>query len=141
MALDFVVMHFDAVAMTGAWAGLPRACADAVAAEVLTLLLTSCRFASECCHIIWWALNQSIFQDEGQPKAAWMLSGSHVVCICTHCMTRRRPPHSQGTSTGSEQSARIVSSMAYMQAASRFKHSIELMRKMTAQNKAAAQER
>ena len=38
VALDFVVMHFDAVAKTGAWAGLPRACADAVAAEVLTLL-------------------------------------------------------------------------------------------------------
>lgn len=44
VALDFVVMHFDAVAKTGAWAGLPRACADAVAAEVLTLLSTSVCF-------------------------------------------------------------------------------------------------
>ena len=37
VALDFVVMHFDGVAKTGAWAGLPRACADAVAAEVSAL--------------------------------------------------------------------------------------------------------
>ena len=37
VALDFVVMHFDGVAKTSAWAGLPRACADAVAAEVSTL--------------------------------------------------------------------------------------------------------
>ena len=36
VALDFVVMHFEAVARTSAWAGLPRACADAVAAEVST---------------------------------------------------------------------------------------------------------
>ena len=34
VALDFAVMHFDAVAKTAAWAGLPRSCADAVAAEV-----------------------------------------------------------------------------------------------------------
>ncbi|CAL5223332.1 g5831 [Coccomyxa viridis] len=33
VALDFVVMHFEAVAKTTAWASLPRACADAVAAE------------------------------------------------------------------------------------------------------------
>jgi len=37
VALDFVVMHFDSVAKTSAWSGLPRACADAVAAEVSTL--------------------------------------------------------------------------------------------------------
>ena len=34
VALDFVVMHFQAVARTTAWANLPRACADAVTAEV-----------------------------------------------------------------------------------------------------------
>ena len=34
VALDFAVMHFDPVAKTAAWAGLPRSCADAVAAEV-----------------------------------------------------------------------------------------------------------
>ena len=34
VALDFAVMHFDHVARTAAWAGLPRSCADAVAAEV-----------------------------------------------------------------------------------------------------------
>ena len=34
VALDFAVMHFEAVARTSAWASLPRACADAVAAEV-----------------------------------------------------------------------------------------------------------
>lgn len=33
VALDFVVHNFPAVAATAAWAALPRACADAVAAE------------------------------------------------------------------------------------------------------------
>lgn len=47
VALDFVVMHFGAVAKTTAWANLPRACADAVTAEVSSHLSLQAKTCSE----------------------------------------------------------------------------------------------
>ena len=131
VALDFVVMHFEAVAKTTAWASLPRACADAVAAEVRTPLNAT----AGCSRTAYWrgyCLGKNIVS---ATRLSWPLWQDRALLA---------PPQSCNVIALGQCLCALHAALILcicVQATSRFKHSMELMRKMTAQNKAAVQER
>ncbi len=129
VALDFVVMHFEAVAKTTAWASLPRACADAVAAEVRS------------------PLNASRSSRIGCLGGAKMSEREVLAGLCGHtkaCSVTPPSPKCSNLIAVVQDLCGMHAALVWyicVQATSRFKHSMELMRKMTAQSKAAVQDR